>query len=114
MAARAMRGAVPRQLDRCSGGLFGGFGARRGTCETWLLVAVMGSRRRKCSFAKVRGADVLPGTPEDVFYLGLPRNMRENTSKYKELRENFGAAEKDKLQLIEHQFLQDLHRNSTK
>ena len=62
-----MQGAV---LLSCSGGLFGGFGARRGACETWLLMAVMGLRRRKCSFAKVRdfgGSDVLPGTRVDGF-----------------------------------------------
>ena len=60
----------------------------------------MGLWRRKYSFAKVRGfggSDVLPGTHVDVFYLGLTRNMRENTSKYEELRENFGTTEKDKL-----------------
>ena len=86
----------------------GVFGARRGACETWLLMAVMGLQRRKYSFAKVRGLGVL------MFYLGLTRNMRENTSKYEELRENFGAAEKDKLHAHEPQFPQDLHRNSTK
>ena len=64
------------------------------------MVADGGDGLAATEIGKVRGfggSDVLPGTRVDVFYLGLPRNMRENTSKYEELRENFGAAEKDKL-----------------